>query len=277
MAVNLSSDAMRFRWYLLVAAWAVAAIGLGAVIVEGQDDATDGSDQVLDRPDATGAPASPADQGEVTDDPVIRPASGQVRISGTVTVLRLEGALLEPRLVPTPLTVVSDRGFGNGGEITGAQVARRDSEIVWDGGRPFVLSSGPGLVLDPVSVELVPEGLRLLLGGGVHGLEAGEYRLNTPVAVGSGGLATAHDALTFLAGPDTLFAASGDTALVLGPAGPHRFLGPGGIHLEGDLEVLDDRGRSAQSTFDIGEGAFDLVLTPGAAGGWTVTGICDAP
>jgi len=172
--------------------------------------------------------------------------------------------------VPTPLTLVSDRGFGNGGELTDVSISGEASTVVWDGGRPFVLSSGPGLVLDPVIVDLTTEGLRLLLGGGVHALEPGTYRLNTPVAVGSAGIATARDAVTFDASDDTLFAATGDTALLLGPTGPHRLLGPGSVHLEGDLTITRSDGSASASTFDLAEGVYDITIAPGPSGGWTI-------
>jgi len=252
------------------------------VVLDGVDDATGGDDQLVDDPvgtDTTGTGTSPGaaggDPAAVTDDPVLRPAAGQVRVNGTITALHLEGALPEPRLVSTPLTLVSERGFGNGGEVTGVQISGRDSEVVWDGGRPFLLSSGPGLELDPVEVDLVPEGLRLALGGGIHAFAPGEYRLNTPVAVGSAGIATAQDAVTFEAGTDALLAASGDTALVLGPTGPHRLVGPGLVHLEGDLTILDEDGTSRVTSLDLADGVFDLVLTPTPTG-WTVSGTCAA-
>src|SRR3546814_4983759 len=67
----------------------------------------------------------------------------------------LTGAVLQPREVPTPLTVQSQRGFGNGGQITSVEVEGRASTISWDGGRPLVLSSGGPLVVDPSDVAQI--------------------------------------------------------------------------------------------------------------------------
>src|SRR3546814_13762759 len=85
----------------------------------------------------------------------------------------LTGAVLQPREVPTPLTVQSQRGFGNGGQITSVEVEGRASTISWDGGRPLVLSSGGPLIVDPSDVALVGDGMLLVLGGGAHALTPG--------------------------------------------------------------------------------------------------------
>jgi hypothetical protein len=211
------------------------------------------------------------------DGATLVPAAGQVRLSGTVTAIHLEGALLQPRTVPAPLTISSDRGFGNGGEITGLSVEGKPASIVWDGGRPFVLSSGKGLVLDPVTVDLVPDGLRLLLGGASHALVPGSYQLDTPVAVGTTGIATPRDSVTFNAPQGARFEAHGDASMLLGKDSPeHRFAGPGKVHLEGDLAVVDENGRATSATdFDLAEGRFDLTFSPDDDGRWTIVGIAD--
>ena len=273
---------MRLRWFLLLSSVLLAAIGTTVVVADRLDDQSGGGDQVIQLPggesgtSTTDAPGTTTPGDTATD--VVAPAAGEVAVSGTVTAVHLEGAVLDPRTVLTPLTLVSERGFGNGGEITGVTIAGKDSAIVWDGGRPFVLSSGPGLVLGAVTADLATDGVRLTLGDDGHSLAPGTYRLNTPVAVGSAGIATSRDAVSFEAGPEATFEASGDTALVLGPTGPHRLLGPGRVHLEGRLTVTDSTGaRRSATAFDLDEGAFDLLLTPAAGGGWTVSATTDAP
>lgn len=250
---------MRLRWALAVVTAVVLTVGLTVVVhdrIEGRDSA---GDQVID------PPTGPSATGELATE-------GAVEVEGTLADLHLEDAVLQPRAVPAPLTLVSDRGFGNGGEVTGVTVRGEPSAVVWDGGRPFVLASGPGLVLDPVVVDLAPDGLRLTLGGGVHALAEGEHRLETPVAVGQAGVATPFEAVTMTAGPDARLAASGDTALVLGPDGTHRFTGPGRVLLVGDLEVGGPADRRMAGRVEL-TGAFDLALVPDGAGGWSVTGL----
>jgi hypothetical protein len=200
-----------------------------------------------------------------------------VHVAGTLTSAQLSGAVLQPRDVPTPLTVVSDRGFGNGGDVTSVQVAGDPSTIVWDGGRPFVLSSGGALVLDPVDVELRPDGLRLALATGVHALRPGTYQLDTPVAVGTAGIATPRDAVTFEAHEGSRFEPRGDAALVLGPTGPHRVTGPGRVDLVGTLQLTTAGGTSPAGALTAGEGAYDLTFTPTGSGAWTVDGIVAGP
>lgn len=215
----------------------------------------------------------PADTRPTTTEPEPTvPPAGQVEVRGTVTAVHLERAVLEPREVPTPLTVVADRGLGNGGELTGVVVEGRPASVVWDGGRPFVLTSGGALVLDPVVVDLTPDGLRLALAGARHGLVPGTYRLDTPVAVGTSGVATARDSVTFDADREAAFEGSGDAALLLAPAVPRRLVGPGTVRLEGSLEVTDAAGTRLRARLDGPEVAFDLTFTPAEGGGWTVTG-----
>jgi hypothetical protein len=261
----------RLRLFLTLAG-AVALVVVSTVIV-----ATQFADDGGDSPALDTAASSTTLIDAGGDGATLVPAAGQVRLSGSVTAIHLEGAVLQPQTVPAPLTITSDRGFGNGGEITGLTVDGKAASIVWDGGRPFVLSSGKGLVLDPVVVDLVPDGLRLLLGGATHALVPGTYHLDTPVAVGTSGIATSRDAVTFNAPAGATFEAHGDASMLLGKDAPeHRFAGPGAVHLEGHLEQIDEHGTvSSVDDFDLAEGRYDLTFAPDDQGHWTVVGIAD--
>lgn len=268
--------AVRLRLFLGM--WAAIALVVGLTVVAA--DVTDlggADDQVVDS--ATGPDGSPSTGGATTSTTAaaVVPGPGQVAVRGRVAAVHLDGAVLNPRELPAPLTVVSDRGFGNGGELTGVLVDGGPAAIVWDGGRPFVLSSGAGLVVEPGVVDLVPEGFRILLGGGAHTLLPGTYRLDTPVAVGSSGIATPRDGVTFDAVEGSLFEARGDAGVVLGSDAARRFTGPGAVHLEGELELTDAAGTRAATTLDAGPAAFELTFTPDGAGGWTVAGLVDDP
>jgi hypothetical protein len=263
---------MRLRRLLALVAALAATVAATVVVYERVEGFNGPSDQLVG-PASSGEGRTEGDT-EV-EDAVEAPepgAPGTFGVEGVVTAVHLEGAVLQPRLVPTPLTLVSERGFGNGGELTGVLVGGEPSAVVWDGGRPFVLTSGPGLVLDPATVDLGPDGVRITLGGGVHALEPGDYRLDTPVAVGQAGVATPYDALDLTAGPAAQLEASGDTALLLGPDGPWRFVGPGLVHLEGELLVDRPEGVQPAATLDLRAGPFELELAPLEGGGWSVTG-----
>lgn len=254
--------------------WAVLAFTVGVTVVASDrlDLGSRANDQVVSGPDG-GVVSTTTLPG----DPTVVPGPGQVRVQGTLTALHIEGAVLAPREVPTPLTIVSDRGFGNGGELTGIVVDGKASTIVWDGGRPFVLSSGGAITLDPGVADLVPEGLRLLLGGSAHALAPGTYRLDTPVAVGSSGIATPRDSVVFDASSQSLFEARGDASIVFGPDAPRRLLGPGRVQLEGTLELTNAAGTRTATTLTVELAAFDLTLTPDGAGGWRIAGLVDEP
>ena len=259
------------RRFLLMSVALLAAGGVTYLASERLDLGGDGGDQVVSGPDGTVAPGTGDTTTTTGPTGSVVPAPGQTQVTGVVTVVGIDDAVLDPRNVPTPLTVVSDRGFGNGGELTGVTVDGQPASVVWDGGRPFVLVSGGGLELDPVRVDLTPEGLRLTLGGGAHAVQPGSYELDAPVAVGTAGVASARDGVAFTADGSSLFEAKGDAGLVLTGDAPRRFLGPGTVRLEGTLEITDADGTRTVSTIEATSAAFELTLTPVAGGGWSVT------
>lgn len=227
-----------------------------------------GADQIIGGPDGvvstTTAPA------------IVVPGPGQVRVSGALATLRLEGAILQPRLLATPLTITANRGFGNGAELTGVSVDGQPSTIVWDGGRPFVLSGGAGIIPDPLIVDLGPEGLRVTLGRSTHRLEPGTYRLDTPVAVGTSGIATPRDSVVLDASAESLLDARGDAAVMLDPDSPHHFLGPGRVDLQGTFGLTDADGTRQSPSYVVDVAAYDLTITPDGSGGWTIEGLVDS-
>jgi len=260
---------VRLRWFLTMTMILAATVGLTLLVSQRLDDGGSGGDQVIGGTNGTVGPGD-SQATNATGTPAVPPA-GQVQVSGTVTAVHVDGAVLDPREVATPFTIVSDRGFGNGGELNGVEVDGTTASIVWDGGRPFVLSSGGSMVLDPVTVDLAPEGLRLALGGAVQGFIPGTYRLDTPVAVGTRGVAGARDSVTFDADDRSSFETTGDAALFLAPTEPRRLLGPGTVHLEGALELTDAAGTRTVTALDTATGAFKITLTPIPAGGWSIT------
>ncbi len=90
------------------------------------------------------------------------------------------------------------------------------------------------------------------------------------MAVGTGGVAGATDALIFDADDRSSFSARGDAALFLAPILPRHLLGPGAVHLEGTLELTDAAGGRSATTLDAAVGAFDITLSPIPAGGWSI-------
>jgi len=259
---------VRLRWFLTMTAILAGAAALTVVISDGLDRGSGADDQVVTSPSSTSGSTS-----SIPSTATSLSSADATRVSGTVTAMHLDGAVPEPRQVPTPLTVNAERGFGNGGEITGVKVDGSPAAIEWDAGRPFVLSSGGALVLDPVVADLVPEGVRLDLAPAVHTFSPGTYHLDTPVAVGSSGVAGARESVVFDATSSSTFEPRGDAALVLGPDKARHLLGPGVVHLEGSLELTDASGDRTVTRLDAAQGAFDLILTPAPGGGWTVDGL----
>ncbi len=257
-------SAVRLRWFLTMTTILAATAAVTVLASEGigRLGGGDGDDQVIRPPDATVAtsttPSTTAD----------RVATGATEVTGVVTAMHLELAVPEPRTVAAPFTITAERGFGNGGTVTGARVDGTPATIEWDAGRPFVVSRGAALVLDPVRVDLTPEGIRLNLADAVHRFESGTYHLDTPVAVGSSGVASPRESVVFDADDATRFELRGDAALLLPGRGARRLRGPGTLHLEGTLELRDRSGTRAVTRLDASEGPFEVTLTPVDAGGW---------
>lgn len=237
--------------------WAALALTVAVtVLASGRLDGTEAGDQAV------------APERSTRDE-----RSGQIEVTGTLTSLRLHGATLDPREILTPLTITSERGFGNGATLTRVDVDGTESSIVWDGGRPFVLSGDGGLIADPVVVDLAPDGLRFLLGGSTHRLVPGEYQLDTPVAVGTAGVATPRDSVAFTATDHTHLEGRGDAALVVGLSQPQRLRGPGRVEIEGALELTDAAGVRSTNALVMDLAAFDLTVSDDGGGTISIRGI----
>ncbi len=265
------------RRFLAMSVAIATVVGLTVLIYDQLDVGGDGGDQIVSGPGTGSEGEGTTIPSDTEPEPELVPGPGQVILHGSVTAVFIVDAVLQPRDIPTPLTIASERGFGNGGEVTSVEIDGQPSTIVWDGGRPFTLSSGGSLLLDPVDLALVPGGLVAVLGRGNHALTPGTYQLDTPVAVGQEGIATPHDSVTFVAGEGSLFEARGDASVVFGPDAPRRFIGPGKVLLSGTFEVTDADGTHPETTIATEVAAFDLTFTPDGNGGWTVDGIVDQP
>jgi hypothetical protein len=131
-------------------------------------------------------------------------------------------------------------------------------------------------VIDPVRMDLTPEGVRLNLADGVHSFTPGTYRLDTPVAVGTAGVAGARESVVFQASAASRIEVRGDAALFLALERAQRFLGPGTVHLEGALELTDATGTRSVARLDAAAGGFDLTVTR-VQDGWTIEGRIGGP
>jgi hypothetical protein len=195
----------------------------------------------------------------------------QVRVSGSVTALHVDGAVPDPLALPLTITA-PQRGMGNGAEITGVMVVGKPAEIVWDAGRPLVLTSGGALLVDPVAADLTPAGVVLNLGGAVHGFTPGTYRIDAPVAVGQSGLARPKDRVDFDAVKSSALAVHGIGTITLAPPAVVVLHGPGHVSLTGALQATTATGSHPVTKIDLPAGPFEITLTP-VPGGYTITAL----
>jgi hypothetical protein len=235
---------------------AVAAATFGVVVALGLDD--DADDAV-----AGGSDDPVVDPGDAGGDGTALLAN-QVRLTGTATGVTVEGATVER--IDTPLIVTG--GDGRGATLTDVEIDGVRTDIVWDGGRDLDLRAG-GLAILPSRLNIFAAPAAVTLGfpdDVVHALAPGVYGLQTPVALGSGGLAQAEDAVAFAATPETAIAFRGGATTSILPR-ELTFEAAGRVVVEGTLRVEQPTGTPADATkVELPDGQYRLTITPLADG-----------
>lgn len=248
--------------------WTLATLtaGAGALAIERND---------RDERSATASalPRSAPTTTTTTTTPPSLPAPDQARVSGVVGRVEVTGRVAET--VPLPLTFTSaERGAGNGGEIAGVLVGTDRAAIVWDAGRALVVDGDGGFAFGLATIALLDGALHARIGGSPVAITPGAFAVDTPVAVGRGGLAEPRDQVDFVvaAGDSPTVEFRGDVSVVL-PLAPTRVTGSGGLVLEGSFTIeAPDGTQSLVSRVVVDpDRSFDIALAP-FEGGWIVDG-----
>lgn len=188
---------------------------------------------------------------ETTINEVVVLPVDQAEVAGSVTRLVATDAV--GPAIALPLTVGTGRAT-----IDGAIVDGRRTAIVWDGGRPLHLDGTGSLDLGPARVEIAGGTTTWPLDDGVRLLTPGEYRIDTPVAVGDEGLAEPRDGVAFTADDDTTVETTGVTVSL--PTVAVHLEGPGSLTLEGDLVVRTREGERRATRLVLPDGPFVVDL-----------------
>lgn len=218
------------------------------------------------RSSGSGGSGGGSSDGTTTLPPEIVPASGQTLLTGTVTSLRADNAV-GPALVPPFTITIPVRGAGHV-DITGGQVAGQDVEIYWYGGQPLPVSGTGQLQINGGAVAINASGTTWTLDGATRTLTPGHYFLGAPVAVGTTGLATPDQSLSFDAGSDCTMTTGGGAQIHQAPAGL-QLQGPGSVNLQGTFQMQTDTAIRTVHTIAFGPGSYSIILTP-VAGGDTI-------
>jgi hypothetical protein len=170
----------------------------------------------------------------------------QAEVSGTIDGFVADDAVGAPLAMPIDIEA-------GGATIDGAIVDGERSTIVWDGGRPLHLTGSGSIDVGPGHVELGIGAVFWFLDG-VRALTPGDYRIQTPVAVGTGGLARPRDEVAFSADEETTIETRGN-ALVGRPL-PIHLEGPGSFRADGQLRVRTRDGTVRATHLEFGPGPF---------------------
>ena len=205
-----------------------------------------------------------ADRGEAgpadTRVPVTRfvPAPGQSFVTGEIEFLSADGAQRTP--IPTPFTVSAlDQGTGKG-TIENALVGGKRSTIFWGGGTPLPISGTGAVDVNGAIVEVDADGVRWSISGGRR-LVPGEYDAGAPVAVGTTGLATPRDAVSFTADDRTVLNTTGGVVVTLDTQ-RLEVTGPGRVSARGKLTITDAAGTHSATSIDFATGPYKITVSP---------------
>ena len=242
---------MLFVVGLLVVA-AVAAATFAVVKALGLDE-----DDV-----AVDTPALEGDAGTDEGDPAqIELLDDQVEVTGTGVGITVEGAAFDR--IDTPLVVTTaEQGVG-GGTLHDVEVDGQLTEVVWDAGRPFDLRGAGGLVPQSMNLFAAPAGITIgFPDNSVNELVEGSYGLETPVAIGAGGLARPQDAVAFEATVESTLVFRGGASTVIAPR-ELQFEAGGRVLLDGTFQVRRADGTTVDAVgVELPNGAYRLTATP---------------
>ena len=203
---------------------------------------------------------SSGDSSVVEDPPTIVPGPGQAFLTGDVSRLVAEDALVvEP--LSSPFTIsASERGTGNA-TIENALVGGKRTTISWGTGTPLPITGSGGLDLGPVRVEVDPRGLTLGLDGAARPFRPGTYRAAASVAVGSAGIAASRDGVDFTADARTVLTTRGGVVIRRDPRRV-ELEGPGKVTVAGRLQVQTPDSKRPAVNVTFGPGPFKVTLVP---------------
>jgi hypothetical protein len=205
--------------------------------------------------------------------PQIVPGANQTFISGTITSLSSSNAE-GPALTPPFTITIPVRGQGSA-DLTGVSVGGHSVEIYWYGGQPLPVSGTGQLMISGGTVSVNASGITWVLDGAARTLTPGHYHLGAPVAVGTSGIATPEQNISFDAGADSTMETTGHAQVHLAPADLH-LTGPGSLTMAGTLQVQTPAATRPAGSVTFGPGAYDVTLTP-TTGGDTIKATLQGP
>lgn len=229
-----------------------------------------GIDAVARHRHSNGAASTTTSGPATTASPEVVPGSGQTFLTGTITSLRADNAVAPPLATPFTITIPV-RGAGSASITGGVVVAGKPVAISWYGGQPLPVSGNGSLAIDGGPVSIDASGITWQLDGAPRALAAGQYHLGAPVAVGTSGLATPYQSVSFEASAGTTILTKGGAQIHLPPASV-VLSGPGMVVVAGDLQLHTATATRTATSASFGRGSYSINLKP-APGGFVVQAV----
>ena len=195
------------------------------------------------------------------DDVRVVPGEGQAFVTGTADQVTAEAAQVEPLKTPFTVTPV-ERGVGRA-SIEKALMGGRRVTITWDGGTPLPVTGAGELILGSTRVTINKDGPVFSLDGAVRAFKAGTYTLGATVGVGTSGIGTPREGVSFIADDQTVLVSRGAVVVKLDPQ-KLDLLGPGKLNLSGSLQVQFPDRTTRSTSVSFGGGPYRVTVEPAA-------------
>ena len=236
---------------LVVAAVAGATFGVVKALGLDEDDVDAGGPDVTVGDGGGGTPESP--EIELLED--------QVEVTGTAVGITVEGAAFDR--IDTPFVVTTPARGQGGATLTDVEVDGQLTDVVWDAGQPFDLRGDGGIIPQAMNLFAAPAAITIgFPDERVNEIVPGSYGLETPVAIGRGGLARPQNAVAFEATAESTLVFRGGASTSIPPRELSLEAG-GRVVVEGTLRVRRPDGTTADvAGVELVEGAYRVNATP---------------
>ncbi len=206
-----------------------------------------------------------------SDEPVLVPGAGQEFVTGDVAHFLADDAQSSQPLA-SPFTLSATERGAASATIQDALVDGTRTTISWPSGTPLPITGTGGLELGPIHVDVNLSGITWAIDGAGRTFVPGTYDAGASVAVGTGGIATPRESVSFRADERTVLTSQGGVTVHVDSPGI-ELTGPGKVSVSGSLKVQSSDSTRQAAAVTFGPGPFKVTLTSGGNTGLRVNAV----